>query len=78
MSSEEQTQDPSQFEDEADEMMQQVVDGVANYGAEKVIRALSDACYIAAAVHEELKDWSRMAELLHYAKRLEEMPLHRK
>jgi len=64
-------------EEQHEEMAQQVIDAVANLGAEAVIRALSDACYIAAAVHEELKDWSRMAELTHYAKNLEDLPLDR-
>ncbi|HEX8550860.1 MAG TPA: hypothetical protein VF681_04830 [Abditibacteriaceae bacterium] len=56
---------------------QQIIDGIANFGAEEMINALRDGCFIAAAVHEELKDWSRMAELTHYAKQLDELPLKR-
>ena len=77
MSDRQENETASASDEETDEMMQTVIDAVANHGAEKVIRALSDACYIAAAVAEEEREFGPMGELTFYAHTLEKLPIHR-
>lgn len=48
-----------------------------NQRCRMVIKALSDACYISAAVAEEERKFGRMGELTYYAHTLEKLPIRR-
>jgi len=58
---------------EEEEMRTEVINMVANLGAEAVIEALAAACRIAAEVDKENNDWPSAGTHNHYAQTLEEL-----
>ena len=56
-----------------EQVLEAVLDLVANYDAATVIKALASACRVAEEVAKEQEYWTESETLAHYASSLEEL-----
>ena len=61
------------MDEEVKAMQDQIMDAVANFGAEAVIKALAAACRIAAEVDKDSRRWTSAGTHGHYAQTLEDL-----